>query len=433
MSRQHVFPTPGLTFPQTLHEDRHRLEDVEIPVVTVSASFRKEISQLTGEKSEKRDEIVFSRAHYSMAVAILSEAERRKKSTWLVDPTNYIAEKDWQRVKFMEKVGHLIARNDFLKKLKEISDALLRNNSQLSKAIENTLLYVTARTAKTIVSLHYETGNILAKNGKKVLQVVTDPYVHKNYLFEAQRPNIYFAVFDEETQDNFLKMAKNIDKDVDKKRVVVTGPPVDPRILKFRQTKDYEKIGKRPLRIVVATSGLGANKEEIRKVVEVLLSCLERFNLELILYAGTHKDFFEMFISLCKDFNLDAGEAESDEKIRIIYKESIIEANQALIDYAFSWADGFVTKPSGDMAYDGVASGCFLLSLDPWGSWEKKIQEIFFDLGLLQKVKVNSFSDQLAQILGSGWARSAQKKTLGIDKLFLDGARNIVDLQQRLQ
>src|SRR3989344_4811840 len=139
-----------------------------------------------------------------------------------------------------------------------------------------------------------------------------------------------------------------------------------------------------------------------------------------------------MFYSLANKHDVRVGGVESDAKVRVMFHPSIVSANQDLIEHGFPWADGFITKPSGDMAYDAVASGCFLLTLSPWGEWEENIEKIFSNLNISQKADVENFSDQIINLLGSGWIEKAINNALKIDEIFLKGAKNIVDLQQKL-
>ncbi len=432
MAHKHILPPSDLSLPNTLHQDKHILEEVDIPVITVSATFRTEIKKYLGEKITIDHEAVFSRAHYSMAVGILAEANRRKLTSWLVDPTNYVSEADWKKVVIIEHIGQLTARIPLLKAVKDFADSFLRSKFPLRQAIEEPLKYVIKRCTKPIISMHYEAGNIIASEGKNVISVVTDPYVHVTYLLEAHRPNITFAVFDEATKKEFLEKAKKTQTKIDDSRVIVTGPPVDPRIIESRRGKKPSAYKRRGLRLVVATSGLGTNKSEIEELLKSLLPHVAKNKTELILYASTHDDFREMYYKLAEQHKLEIGTINSKAKIRIIHRTDIVEANQELIDYAFGWADGFITKPSGDMAYDAVAAGCFVLGLESWGVWEENIERIFSSKGILKKIEVDDFSAQLNKLAREGWIEQAISNSLKIDKLFLEGSKKIVDLQQRL-
>lgn len=431
--RKHELAPLGLEFPNTLHEDKHKLAKAQVPIITISASFKKELTQTTGEKTNLGQEIVFSRAHYSMAVAILSQAAIAKKSAWLVDPINYISKKDWEKLKFMMQIGRLVARSKILMRLKSLIDRLARGKMPISQAVKEPLLYVTRLTQKPIISLHYEAGNLLADNGKKVLQVVTDPFVHDTYLFFAEKTNITFAVFDENTKKSFLEKAKKFAKEVDPNRIVVTGPPVDPRIIKGRFFKKKDTFKTRGLRLVFATSGLGTNKSEIKKILNQLFSKIQGTKTQVILYASTHQDFKDMFSEVAIKNKLRLDNKGREDQVRLIFHPSIVEANQDLIDNVFPWADGVITKPSGDMAYDAVGAGCFLLTLNPWGEWEENIESIFENLGISQKADINNFSTQLTELVNNGWIENAIESALNIDKLFLQGAKKIVDLQESPQ
>ncbi|MAG59907.1 hypothetical protein CMO96_03920 [Candidatus Woesebacteria bacterium] len=431
-ANEHTLPPTNLELPRTLHSDRHFLEEVQIPIVTISASFRSYIAEHRDETAKVSDEAVFSRAHFSMAMAIFEQASTMGLTSWLVDPINYVSEKDWKKIAFVESVGQLTARILILKKLKDFADNIIRSRLPIASAVEQPLLYVTEKTRVPILSLHYEVGNILAAKGKKVIQVVTDPHVRPHYLLEAQRSNITFCVFDQNTKDEFLEKAREKGLVVPKEKVVVTGPPVDPRIVKAREGKKPDDYKRRGLRLAFTTSGLGTNKKEIKKMLDQLLQLIKKTNIQLILYAGTHEDFRDMFYSLARNYKIAVGDAESAEQVRVIYKPGIVRANQDLIKYAFPWADGFITKPSGDMAYDAAAAGCFLLTLRPWGEWEENIEKTFEGLGISQNANVDNFTRQLEDLLSSRWVEKAMGNALNIDPLFLTGAKKIVDLQQKL-
>ncbi|OGY13358.1 MAG: hypothetical protein A3A58_01270 [Candidatus Blackburnbacteria bacterium RIFCSPLOWO2_01_FULL_41_27] len=430
--RKHIYPEKDLALPRTLHDDRHRLEQVEVPVVTVSASFRQDIAKNLHEHTRKKGEIVFSRAHYSMAVAILDEARRQNLSAWLVDPINFLSADQWQRLVRIELIGQLTARIPILKKIKDIFDTFIRKQVPLKGAIDKPLEYVTTRVEKPIVSVHYESGNFLARHGKKVLQIVTDPHVRPHYLFEAGRPNISFAVFDEATRKSFFAKAAGQNLELAPDKVVVTGPPVDSRIIETRKGKKADSYKKRGLRLVVTTSGLGTNYKEIEELLTGLLPAVKERKIELLLYASTHRDFRKMYLDKAAENGLSAGDENAKTQVRVIWDESIVTANQKLIEHAFGWADGFITKPSGDMAYDAAAAGCFLLTLSPWGEWEENIFDIFTRLGIAKAADINNFVEQLDSLEQENWFSRAINNALNIDDIFLNGAKNIVNLQQKL-
>lgn len=426
--RKHILPPPELELPRTLHGDRHRLEEVQVPVVTISATYKSEIAEHLGERSRVLDEAVFSRAHYSMGVAIFAQASRMGLTAWYVDPMNYVTVSDWGKIAFVERVGQLVARVPLFRTLKNISEKFVRQKLPVANAVQKPLIYVTQRARFPIICLHALAGSIIADEGKKVLQVVTDPQIRPEYIPEMGNSNIVFAVFDESTKDKFLDKSRELGISLDENRIVVTGPPVDPRIVDIRNLKSPSAFKKRGLRLVVATGGIGTNKDEIKELLENLLPELKKNTIQLILYAGTNWDFKEMFYNLCKKHNI----RDMDSRVRIIYDESIVVANQELIDKAFSWADGFVTKPSGDMAYDAVAAGCFLLTLEPWGEWEKVIENVFVEKEISKKADVHNFASQINELARAGWIEKAIKNAINIDKIFLTGAKRIVDLQQKL-
>src|SRR3989344_3774556 len=211
---KHTLPPRELDFKKSLHAERHQLQTVQVPIVTVSATYKAEIADVYDEKLTNPEEVVFSRAHFSMAIAVMIEAFRQGKTFWLSDPTNFVSQKDWGKVVFTESMGKQMARHGLLETIKDIIDTKIRSKLPISGAITSPLLYLTGKTKKPIISLHYEAGNILAKEGKKVVQVVTDPHVRPQYLDIMPSKNLKFCVFDQKTKEDFLKIAKFLDKDV---------------------------------------------------------------------------------------------------------------------------------------------------------------------------------------------------------------------------
>src|SRR5688572_5313375 len=99
---------------KTLALDRERLAQTELPIVTVAGTFREDLKRFYGlpNNNTTRD-TVFSRAHFSMAVAVATEVWGNKiqaEKAWLADPTNYVSREDWQKILLTELVGKTIAR-----------------------------------------------------------------------------------------------------------------------------------------------------------------------------------------------------------------------------------------------------------------------------------------------------------------------------------
>lgn len=420
-----------------LKKDKKLLEHTRVPIVTVAASFRHDLAKFHNiDIPDTEDEVLFSRAHYSMALAIAIRAWKDKidpKRAWLVDPTNYVSHIDWKKVEFTETVGKLMARNPLLKFIKDLIDTRARNKLPITKAITTPLLYLFEHVDTPILSFHYESGNILGSIGKHVVQVVTDPHVREQYLDYAQLRTMRFCVFDENTKVSFLEKAATLGKDVDPKRVIVTGPPVDPRVVACRKLKNPKQLDKRPLRLCIATGGLGTNKSEIEQCVRSLTVLLRMPNpgIQVILYVGVHQDIRESMHRICRQEGVPTSTiSDTNAPVRILYSPHIVEANEALIKYGFPWADGFVTKPSGDMAYDAAAAGCFLLTLEPWGEWEHNIRDIFEQRGISRRAIPAEFAQQLGALLsergGASWMQQAMKQSLELPSLFLEGSKNIL-------
>lgn len=417
----------GLT--SVFAKDRQILESTRIPIVTVSGTFGEDLKKWYGMKNENvSTDIVFSRAHFSMAYGAVQAAwgaEMNPKKAWLVDPTNFVSSEKWRTITTTEKIGKLLARTPLLKAVKDLVDRFGRQKLPILDSITPPLLYLFEDVHKPILSFHIAAGNILAKLGKKVVQVITDPHVRDDYLVNANLPNMYFCVFDAETKFEALEKAFLSGIDIDPDRIIVTGPPIDKRIIAAREGKKYD--GKRPLRILITTGGLGTNKPEIERLLEQLLPTLHKKEpeFEIILYAGTQKDFYEMGKRMAK-------EHRNPPKFALLYHPQIFDANELLIKFGFPWADCVITKPSGDMAYDAVAAGCFLFTLKPWGVWEERIEDIFWQKGISRKAETGEILKQIEGLKKIGWIESAMKSAQEIDPLYLRGIDQILRTIKKL-
>jgi hypothetical protein len=241
---------------------------------------------------------------------------------------------------------------------------------------------------------------------------------------------------------------------------------------------------------------LGTNKVEIKAVLEKLLPEIKKQSskkknenlptIELCFYAGTHQDHKDMAVKIAKKNNLayrlispqdpanfaikgdinKQTKAEKDfsknEKSRIkfniIYHPQIVDANELLIHYGFPWADLFITKPSGDMAYDAALSGAALLTLKEWGEWEHNVRQVFEERGIAQKLDLENLIEQLEKISyektadisskkpasakrpipqieektsGNSWIARAMENTRKLDKIFYHGAENILKAAEK--
>ena len=470
-------------------QDKKLLEQSAIPIITVSATFLEDLKGLHKKKeTDSKTDIVLSRAHYSMAMGIAVEAWGDKidpKKAWLVDSTNYVSLKDSKSVELTHAIGKVIARWPILKTFKDLVDKFGRSKMPILDNVTPPTIYLGSDVKKSILSFHIVTGNILASEGKKVVQMITDPHVRSDYLANAHLPNMRFLVFDEATKQEFFKVAKEIGQKIPKAqladKVIVTGPPIDPRIVDCNQAKKpWTKD--RPLRICLTTGGLGTNKTEIKSILEQLLPVLKKQALgqetalpetQILFYAGTHLDHKEMAAEIAQDNQLayqvispkDPASFRIGSKIKtkdnlikddarfsIIYHPQIVDANELFVNNAFPWADLFISKPSGDMAYDAVVSGAALLTLKEWGEWEHNVRQTFEKTDTSMMAQVDNIVEQLVEISAdqesnlkikklnssnlpapaledqadSSWLNQAMKNSKKLDQLFYKGAKNIL-------
>lgn len=432
--KKHTLPPEELDLRAAVHEERHRLEAAEVPIVTVSATYRKELADKYRDIVHTPADVVYSRGHFSMAEAVRQQALAMGKKTHMVDPTNFVSKEDWGKIKSTETIGELVARHKLLKLLRDKMDRIIRGKLPIKEAIISPLMYLVADVKKPIISMHYETGNLLAKAGKTIVQAVTDPYVHSQYLDALPYEGIYYAVFDEDTKEMLLTLAHELGKEINKNQVVVTGPFVDPRIIKIGK-KQKTVLEDGPVNIAITTGGIGTNFVEIKSVLKQLAPLLvppER--IRLFLFASTHRDFRNLFEDFASENNVRIGNLDDEEaRIRVLYEDSIVDANENLIKYVFPWAHGVITKPSGDMAYDAALSGCFLLFLSPWGVWEERVREVFVKEGVGCELNVRDALDHFGKLLSSGRLVRYLKAAYNLPEIFRDGCRNIITLQASLK
>lgn len=471
--------------------DKKLLEQTQVPIFTVSASFIEDLKGLHHHRErDTSTDIVLSRAHYSMALGVAMQAWGKQidpKRAWLVDSTNYVGIKAFQGVKLTHLIGKTIARWSILKTLKDLVDKFGRSKMPILDNVTPPTIYLGSGIRKPILSMHIVTGNILASEGKKVVQMITDPHIRSDYLQNAHLPNMHFLVFDEATKADFFKVAKNIGKKIPTdqiaNKVTVTGPPVDPRIVACNANKTVWDAT-RPLRICLTTGGLGTNKTEIKSILEQILPVLKQQALgqktdlvktELIFYAGTHKDHKDMAVLIAEQHQLayrvimpkDPADFAINAKIKsnkmkdepkltdfrfsIIYHPQIVDANELLIEQAMPWTDLFISKPSGDMAYDAVVSGAALLTLKEWGEWEYNVRAVFEKNGTAQIAETDQIVAQLIKITSnqsslrteaptsaprpipttielanSSWLAQAMRNSKKLPSNFYHGAENIL-------
>lgn len=430
---------PTLTKP--LAEDRRFLESTKVPIITLSAVTKEDVKKLHNLPNENESgDIVLSRAHFSMALALAKTAWGKSidpKKAWLVDPTNYITKKDWLSVDLTEEIGKTVARHQFLKIAKDLVDKFGRKKIPIIDSVTTPLLFLTQQISRPILSLHISAGNVLLDQGKTIVQVVTDPHIREDYLKNADNPRLTWCVFDEPTKIELLEKAALLDKSIEPNRVVVTGPPIDPTILASRQKKQPWRSG--PLKLCITTGGLGTNKSEILKLCRQLFPSISaraatgKLPLQLVIYCGTQPDIYQSVLRIANDYHLTpAPLVQTSANLRIIYHPQLTDANNQLLKYGFPWAHGFVTKPSGDMAYDAVGAGCFLLTLSEWGEWEHAIRQRFEQLGIGRRAQVEHIMDQL-EVLSSAegraqsWIEKAQASALSLSGSYVHGCENILE------
>ena len=431
----HTLPPKHLELKAALHEERHKMQEVQVPIVTVSATYRKELAKQYQTLVHSTQDVVYSRAHYSMAEAIRQQALLEKKTAHVVDPTNFVSDADWQKIEFTETIGHVMARNKLLKWVKDKIDRVVRNKLPISQAITEPLLYLTEKVHRPIISLHYEAGRILAHHHKKLLQVVTDPHVRPQYVYFANHNNVSYAVFNQSTQTHFLAMAQELGISIAANRVIITGPPIDPRITAIGRNSTVRSFSEGgPINLAVTTGGLGTNLSEIKQVLDQLAPLLNPpEKIRLFLHAGTHRDFRNFFEDFAAQHNIRIGNLDdTTARIRVLHEDSIIDANENLIKYMFPWAHGVITKPSGDMAYDAAAAGCFLLFLHPWGEWEDNIQKIFIENGVGFDFNVDQAHQHFTTLLSKGSLIHAMKSAQNLPDLYRHGSQNILTAAQEI-
>lgn len=440
---QHPNPPKNLDLKKALSWEQKQLEKVDVPIVTVSGTFKKELAKHFATQPLLEGDVLYSRAHYSMAEAVRQQAILNQQSTYLVDPMNYVDEEGWKKVQFTQTVGRLMARYKPLRWLKDQIDTKARSKLPIRDAITKPLLYLTEFVQKPIISMHYEAGNILAEHRYNILQYITDPHVRPQYLdslpFKDTHLNtspmghVTYAVFDQHTKTSVFQTALELGKLIQENQVEIVGPPVDPRIIAAGLTKKSIKSGE-PINLAITTGGTGSNLAEIKTILHRLAPLLRPpEKIRLFLYTAVHKDFRDFYEEFAHEHAIRIGNIDDETaRIRILHEDSIIDANENLIKYMFPWAHGVITKPSGDMAYDAIAAGCFTLFLEPLGPWEENIQKIFTTQKIGFDFHVDTALSHFRSLLSGGHLHQALKNTSKIDLLMRSGVKNLLKLHQKL-
>ena len=146
-----------------------------------------------------------------------------------------------------------------------------------------------------------------------------------------------------------------------------------------------------------------------------------------------------MFTTFARVHRIKIGENHDVQSpFRIFHGHDIVDANELLLDYVFPWADGFISKPSGDMAYEAIAAGCFLLTLHPWGEWEENIRARAEVMGVSIRADIENIVAQLQAITtvpiekNKPWVELALEKAQHHAKPLSQGAFNILKLHTKL-
>ena len=204
----------------------------------------------------------------------------------------------------------------------------------------------------------------------------------------------------------------------------------------MRSKKSVQNLNSRPLRLAITTGGTGTNKPEIKAVLDSLIPRLKgrETTLQLLLYAGTHPDFKRIYTRFARDCGIKpAPLKDKNARIRIIYGDHLMQANQLLTKHMFPWADLVMCKPSGDMAYDAAAAGCGLIFLNPLGPWEEAIQSRFTKLKVGTDLPdPENFATQLVE-LEKKWVPQAVHSALTLPSLYLQGATNIIKALKKVK
>src|SRR5690606_35655011 len=141
--KKHTLPPKELDLQTAAHEERHLLEESEVPIVTVSATYRKELADKYRDVAHTPADVVYSRGHYSMAEAVRRQALEMGKKPHIVDPTNFVSKEDWKKIKSTETIGELVARYKLLKLLRDKVDKFVRGKLPIKEAITPPLMYLT--------------------------------------------------------------------------------------------------------------------------------------------------------------------------------------------------------------------------------------------------------------------------------------------------
>jgi len=87
------------------------------------------------------------------------------------------------------------------------------------------------------------------------------------------------------------------------------------------------------------------------------------------------------------------------------------------------------------MAYDAIASGSFLLTLEEWGEWENNIREVFSQKEVSRRAETDHIVEQIEALTDTrdrehSWVERAMNNAFNIEPLFIKGAENIIKVVQ---
>jgi len=408
-------------------EVQDKLAKADIPVITIAGSV-----QIGG---------YLTMAHDSMMQAFLEAAENKKIEAYGVDVLDYLTtEKERKGILDMAKLPRIVVRTEMGSRLLHNPIVQkLRGGLGFEEVLKDKILKLVDKVSKdkVIVTYHYGTAKTLVEAGYKVLVAVTDPSVeltHNGYfdfLNSENKDRVFYGTMDKETKDWFIK-----EIGIPKKNIKEVGCFVSPKIIKAgsKKIKNREKRweectqGEERFHISLFTGGLGTNFWEMRDAVLNLvpLLCDEKITIDVFFNTNTDLDkhLKDVLKKVC-----------CKEKISIFSSIDKEELNNKSIEI-FKKTDLVLTKPSGDKAFEALASAAIPLFLFPLHPHEIMIREYVMNGGVGEIAKIEDLKKQIEKILSNKQMFTKQiYQTHNINNknaIKLDGVSNLLQFWQQL-
>ncbi len=416
-----------LTTEKDVKQAQEKLAKADIPVITIAGS-----PQIGG---------YLTMAHDSMMQAFLEAAEDKGIKAYGLDVLDFLTtEEERKGILDMAKLPRIVVRTEMGSRLLHNPIVQkLRGGLGFEEVLKDKILKLIDKVSKdkVIVTYHYGTAKTLVEAGYKVMIAVTDPSVeltHNGYfdfLTSENKERVFYGTMDKATKEWFVKEINVFEKNIKE-----VGCFVSPQMIKAGKEKiknrdvRWEKCtkGNEKFHISLFTGGLGTNFWEMRDAVLNFLCMLCKDKITVDVFFNTNSD-------LDKHLNDVLKKVGCDEDINIFSSKDKDKLNKKSIEI-FKKSDLVLTKPSGDKAFEAIASGAIPLFLFPLHPHEVVIREYVMNGGVGEIAKIEDLKEQVESILFNKKKFTSQVyKTQNMENknpIKLDGVNNLLKYWQEI-